>query len=102
MLVAFAFALATGTACGDDAPPAPPHDAGVRAEAPRPEAGGGGFIIEVACHVGTAVELEDNDTPATANAFTELSFCGSITPATDVDYSTFKTPEGKKLALFQA
>src|SRR5690606_35801779 len=77
-------------------------DAGVEAEAPPDRDGGaGGFIIEVTCPVGTAVELENNDTPDAANAFEDLAFCGSITPAGDVDYSTFKTPPGKKLALFQ-
>jgi hypothetical protein len=97
------------TACGDDeeepgavenqqtaAPPEPP----------KPEAGtgGGGFVIQVDCPVGTLPELEDNNTPEKANELTEsdLSFCGSMSPGSDVDYSKFKTPAGKKLVLFQA
>lgn len=103
-LPTLALAIATMTACGDDEPPpaAPAVDAGVDAAPPPKREAGGGFVpIEVDCPVGTAVELESNDTPDTANAFEELSFCGALSPAGDVDYSTFKTPDGKKLALFQ-
>jgi len=56
----------------------------------------------VQCSIGAAIEQEPNDTPVTANAFTELSFCGVLETGTDVDYSTFDTPTGKKLSVFQA
>ena len=56
----------------------------------------------VECQIGSAIEAEPNDTPATANAFTELSFCGVIDGAKDVDYLTFDTPSGTKLGVFQA
>lgn len=55
----------------------------------------------VECTIGAAIEQEPNDTPATANAFTELSFCGVLASGTDVDYATFDTPTGKKLSVFQ-
>jgi len=94
--------------CADDTPSPAPVDAGVDApvEPPAPSTpsdggGGGGIVIEVDCPVGTAVENEDNNTPQTANEFEELSFCGSLSPGSDVDYSKFKTPAGKKLVLFQ-
>jgi hypothetical protein len=55
----------------------------------------------VECTIGAAIEEEPNDTPVTANAFTELSFCGVLETGTDVDYFTFATPTGKKLTVFQ-
>ena len=55
----------------------------------------------VECAIGSAIEEEPNDTPATANAFTELSYCGVLATPTDVDYFTFDTPAGTKLAVFQ-
>ncbi|MBX3217536.1 MAG: hypothetical protein KF850_36225 [Labilithrix sp.] len=102
----------TLTACGDDgaAPDVEEEDAGVDAGTeppPPPPASDGGSAnqpppIEVDCPVGTVVEMEDNDTPATANELDDgLSFCGAISPGSDVDYSTFTTPAGKKLELFQ-
>ncbi|MDF2695659.1 MAG: hypothetical protein K0S65_4042, partial [Labilithrix sp.] len=99
--------------CGNDDPPAEPADAGVEVveEPPPPpppqsDGGGGGVNtpppIEVDCPVGTTVELEDNGAPEKANALDDqLSFCGALAPGSDVDYSTFSTPPGKKLALFQ-
>lgn len=57
--------------------------------------------IPVTCPVGTAVELESNDTPEEANAFTETMFCGTLSSRDDVDYATFATPAGKKLTVFQ-
>ena len=56
----------------------------------------------VDCAVGGAVELEPNDTAATATSFTELTLCGVLATGTDVDYSTFATPAGNKLTVFQA
>ncbi|MBN9166491.1 MAG: hypothetical protein BGO98_23065 [Myxococcales bacterium 68-20] len=106
--------LLAAAACGDEtALPEPLEDAGVDVAQPPPppasssDSGGGGTneppIIDVDCPVGTVVELEDNDSPAKANELDQgLSFCGAITPGSDVDYSTFTTPAGKKLALFQA
>jgi hypothetical protein len=95
---------------GDDEPledPAVPDGGGAAREGgvieSRPADGAsGGHQIPVDCPPGTAIEREDNDTPETANEFTELSFCGTITPGTDVDYARFQTPPGKKLELFQA
>lgn len=40
--------------------------------------------------------------PERANDVDGLAFCGAITPGSDVDYSTFTTPPGKKLLAFQA
>lgn len=57
---------------------------------------------KVECTIGAAIEEEPNDTPATANVFTELSFCGVLETGTDVDYAAFDTPTGKKLSVFQA
>ena len=107
------FALAVPACGGDDAlPPASP-DAGAdaptstiddRAPTPKPVGDGGGYVpIDVDCPIGTAVEIEPNDTAAQATELDGmLSMCGSITPGADVDYSTFTTPTGKRLAFFQA
>jgi len=97
-------------ACGDDeeaSDAAENQQVAAPPEPPKPEAGtggGGGFVIQVDCPIGTTPELEDNNASDKANELTEseLSFCGSISPGDDVDYSKFKTPAGKKLALFQA
>lgn len=56
----------------------------------------------VECAIGSAVEEEPNDTPATATSFTELSICGVLQTAKDVDYLAFETPAGTKLSVFQA
>ncbi|MBX3207293.1 MAG: hypothetical protein KF764_19755 [Labilithrix sp.] len=109
---ATSLSAATLTACGDDG--APPEvegedaalDTGAEPPPPPPASEGGSANtppkIEVDCPVGTAVEIEDNGTTATANELDgELSFCGAISPGSDVDYSTFTTPAGKKLELFQ-
>lgn len=110
-----ALALAV-PACGgdDDLPPSPGEE---QDEPPppdppserRPGGGGGGgappsYEIDVDCPIGTVVEREPNDTPETATELgdDDLSFCGAISPGTDVDYSTFTTPPGKKLTVFQA
>jgi hypothetical protein len=55
----------------------------------------------VECEFGTAVETEPNDTPETANVFTELAFCGVLSTPSDVDYFTFDTPPSTKLTVFQ-
>lgn len=69
---------------------------------PRPDAGEERAVgPAVECAVGGAIENESNDTVATANAFTELTFCGVLGTAQDVDYSTFDTPPGTKLGVFQ-
>ena len=104
--------IALTPACGDDEPPATLEDAGIEAGAepepppPRTPSDGGGAneppVIEVDCPAGTAVEVEDNGTPEKASELDQqLSFCGALSPGSDVDYSKFETPPGKKLALFQ-
>jgi hypothetical protein len=73
------------------------------ASTPKQEAGeviAPGPAVE--CAVGGAVEVESNDTVQTANAFTELTFCGVLGTPQDVDHSTFVTPPGTKLSVFQA
>ena len=72
------------------------------AQAPAQDAGETQVLgPSVDCAVGGAVEVEGNDTPQTANAFTELTFCGVLATGKDVDYATFDTPPGTKLSLFQ-
>lgn len=56
----------------------------------------------VECAIGSAIETEPNDTAASATPFTELSVCGVLSTAKDVDYLTFDTPPGTTLTLFQA
>jgi hypothetical protein len=110
LLLALTVVATTVTACGDDEEaPASAENQQTAAppEPPKPEAGtggGGSFVIQVDCPVGTLPELEDNNAADKANELgsSDLSFCGSISPADDVDFSKFKTPEGKKLTLFQA
>lgn len=94
-------------ACGSGDDPAPEPEA---SEAGDPEAshpsleGGAEHAVgpAVECAIGAAIEQEPNNTPATANAFTELGFCGVLESGTDVDYFTFTTPSGTKLGVFQA
>jgi hypothetical protein len=69
-------------------------DAGASANGPPP--------IPVDCPPGSTVEYEPNDSPIKANKVRDQSFCGALTPAGDEDFSTFDTPPGKKLTLFQA
>lgn len=59
-------------------------------------------VEAIDCPSGSAIESERNDTPNDANDFTELAFCGVLSTASDVDYSTFTTPAGKTLSAFQA
>jgi hypothetical protein len=107
-LAAVVALVATPACSDDDEAPAAVADAGPDTDPGSPPAENksdarvdGVPVIEVDCPIGTAVEFEDNDTPAKANEFQELSFCGALTPASDVDYSKFTTPRGKKLVLFQ-
>lgn len=72
------------------------------AAAPAPRSGTTPPGPSVECAVGGAAELEPNDSVATATAFTELTFCGVLATSADVDYSTFITPKGTKLTVFQA
>jgi hypothetical protein len=84
----------SGVDADDEPPPDPPKkDSGP---------GTGPIVIEVDCPVGVTPEVEPNDTPDTATVVDSLSFCGALSPATDIDYSKFSTPTGKKLTLFQA
>jgi hypothetical protein len=104
---ALSLVLMTIGACSsnDDPPPATDSSDGGSAESSTMvtmEAGPArplGPAVE--CTIGAAVEEEPNDTPATANAFTELSYCGVLDSGTDADYFTFTTPTGKKLSVFQ-
>lgn len=102
------FVVLTMSACGDDDAPEPPAVAEPStddADSPPPPSesdGGGPIVYDVDCPIGTTVEVEDNDAPERANDLDGLSYCGSVSPGSDVDYSRFVTPEGKKLALFQA
>lgn len=97
-------------ACGDDdVAPAPVADAGHDvATAPTTTATAtttstnGPPPIPVDCPPGSTIELEPNDSPVKANKVRDQSFCGTLSPAGDEDFSTFDTPAGKKLALFQA
>jgi hypothetical protein len=77
----------------------PPHDAGSSSPA---EGGSGPPPIPVDCPPGSAIEVEPNDTEGEANEFSELSFCGVLSPGSDVDFSAFRTPDRRKLVLFQA
>jgi hypothetical protein len=102
----FAAALVMSGACSADpeTPATDPADGGDAEASPSTTKDAGaappiGPAVE--CTIGAAIEAEPNDTPATANAFTELSFCGVLETGTDVDYFTFDTPAGKKLSVFQ-
>lgn len=103
-----ALLLSSAAGCSsssDDATPAPDPADGGDAEASSPSMMEAGVARPlgpaVECTIGAAVEAEPNDTPATANAFTELGFCGVLETGADVDYFTFATPTGKKLTVFQ-
>jgi hypothetical protein len=99
------FVAVAGGCSSDDAAPAPETADGGEVEAspthPMEAAVARPLGPAVECTIGAAVESESNDTPATANAFTELGFCGVLDTGTDVDYFTFATPTGKKLTVFQ-
>lgn len=106
------FALACGLvsmagACKSDEPAASTEEAigEAKPDASTPKQDAGEVQVlgpAVECAVGGAVEVEGNDTPQTANAFTELTFCGVLGTPQDVDYSTFDTPPGTTLGVFQA
>lgn len=103
-------ATAVLSACGTDTSPAStPTDSsdggsssGAPASSNDPVTGRDAGPVDVDCPNGSAVEVEPNDTPDKATDIGKrLALCGAITPGTDVDYSTFTTPAGKKLELFQ-
>jgi hypothetical protein len=101
-----ALALAVTVGCSsDDVAPAPEaSDAGdIETSVMRPMEAAVARPLgpAVECTIGAAVEAEPNDTPGTANAFTELGFCGVLETGADVDYFMFATPTGKKLTVFQ-
>ncbi|CAN5857858.1 hypothetical protein BH11MYX4_BH11MYX4_21330 [soil metagenome] len=96
------------SACSSDEPTAsteePIGEGTGKPDAQTPAQDGGETQVlgpAVECAVGGAVEIEGNDTPETANAFTELTFCGVLATGKDVDYATFDTPPGTKLSVFQ-
>jgi hypothetical protein len=99
------FPVLAMSACRDDDAPEPPAVATDDADSPPPQFtsdGGGPIVYKVDCPIGTTIEVEDNDAPERGNDLDGLSYCGAISPGSDVDYSRFVTPQGKKLALFQA
>jgi|GEM_PF-1927270 len=104
VLLAAGFVLSAG--CGEDeesTEPAP-VEGGAADTASRPSQEAGAPIVigpAVECTIAAAIETEPNDTPQTANAFSELGFCGVLEKPTDVDYFTFATPAGTKLSVFQ-
>lgn len=110
LLLAGALAVTTGgcsssddTGSSTEEPVAEGNGTPDSATAPPPRSGSTtppGPSVE--CAVGGAAELEPNDSVATATAFTELTFCGVLATGADVDYSTFVTPKGTKLTVFQA
>ncbi len=103
-LGATALAMAGGCSSEDAAPAPEAADAGdveTSSTHPMEAAVARPLGPAVECTIGAAVEAEPNDTTATANAFTELGFCGVLETGADVDYFTFATPTGKKLTVFQ-
>lgn len=104
--IAVALAMSGGCSADAESPAPDPNDDGGDAEASAATTNKDAGVAPpigpaVECTIGAAIEQEPNDTPETANAFTELSFCGVLESGTDVDYSTFTTPTGKKLTVFQ-
>ncbi len=103
-LIAAGIVLPAGCGGGDETPEPAPLEAGSADTASRPSREAGAPLVigpAVECTISAAIENEPNDTPATANAFTELGFCGVLDTPTDVDYFTFDTPAGTKLTVFQ-
>ena len=104
-LLAAGFALSAGCASDEESTEPPVLEAGAADTASRPGQDAGPERVlgpAVECTISAAIENEPNDTPQTANAFTELGYCGVLEKGTDVDYFTFDTPPGTKLAVFQA
>lgn len=102
LALALAFAPAGCVAEAETEEPA--LEAGASDSSSRPFEAGPEPVVgpTVECAIGSAIETERNDTAATATPFTELSICGVLETAKDVDYLTFTTPPGTKLTLFQA
>lgn len=102
-LLAVGFVLSAGCGADEESSEPPALEAGGADTASRPSQEAATVVIgpAVECAIASAIENEPNDTPATANAFTELGFCGVLDTATDVDYFTFTTPAGTKLGVFQ-
>ena len=98
------FLLAAGCGGDDESTEPAPVEAGAADTASRPSEDAGTPIVigpAVECTISAAIETEPNDTPQTANAFTELGYCGVLDTPADVDYFTFDTPPGTKLGVFQ-
>jgi hypothetical protein len=103
-LLAVGFVVSAG--CGEDAESTDPPilEGGAADTASRPSQDAGAPVVvgpAVECTISAAIENEPNDTPQTANAFTELGFCGVLDTPADVDYFTFVTPASTKLGIFQ-
>jgi hypothetical protein len=91
-------AAAPDASTGDQDDSSTTTDSGPGRDSATSDAPSGPMVM---CAIGGAVEVEPNDTPATATPFTALTFCGVLSSGSDVDYSTFATPAGTKLGLFQ-
>lgn len=103
-LLVAGFVLSAGCGGDDESTAPPPPEAGAADTASRPGEDAGPEIVlgpAVECTISSAIENEPNDSPQTANAFTELGFCGVLDTPADVDYLTFDTPPGTKLSVFQ-
>jgi hypothetical protein len=103
-LLAAGLVLAAGCSDDEESTEPPVLEAGAADTASRPGQDAGPERVlgpAVECTISAAIENEPNDTPQTANSFTELGFCGVLEKGTDVDYFTFTTPPGTKLSVFQ-
>jgi hypothetical protein len=104
-LLGAGFVHSAGCSAEAESTDPPALEGGAADTASRPSQEAGAPVVvgpAVECALGSAIEHEPNDTPQTANAFTELGFCGVLDTPTDVDYVTFTTPAGTKLGVFQA
>ena len=103
-LLGAGFVYSAGCSAEAESTDPPPLEGGAADTASRPSQEAGAPIVigpAVDCAISSAIENEPNDTPQTANAFTELGFCGVLDTPTDVDYFTFATPAGRTLGVFQ-
>jgi hypothetical protein len=103
-LLGVGFVLPAACSAEAESTEPPPLEGGAGDTASRPSQEASTPVVigpAVECAISSAIENEPNDTPQTANAFTELGFCGVLDTPTDVDYFTFDTPAGTKLGVFQ-
>lgn len=104
LVVVGVFSASSGACAADPESSDDQADAGVKESGPTMFDAPPIRIIgpAVECAIGSAIEAEPNDSPMTATSFTELSVCGVLETAKDVDYLAFETPSGTKLSVFQA